>query len=226
LHHIEGLAEHFVYFNDDVFLGRYSHPSDFFLPNGILKYRPSPNTVVPEVQTNDQEEYMAADLKVVNLFRERFNYSPRNVMEHVPCVLRRSFLFELEKEFQEQFDLCAAQKFRSEKDITPTSFMLPHYAAYRGSAIPSQSESRYLALWKPTIDAQFRSVLRARKHKFFCINDVGLPEGMEADIDKLVTNFLEAYFPIASQFEASTPEGSSTSDAANVLSENESDTVT
>ncbi len=34
LHRIEGLAEHFVYFNDDVFLGRPARPETFFSPSG------------------------------------------------------------------------------------------------------------------------------------------------------------------------------------------------
>lgn len=41
LHHIEGLSEHFLYFNDDVFLERPAVPQDFFLTNGLTKIFPS-----------------------------------------------------------------------------------------------------------------------------------------------------------------------------------------
>ena len=37
LHHIDGLAEHFVYFNDDMFVGRPLRPEPFFTPNGLAR---------------------------------------------------------------------------------------------------------------------------------------------------------------------------------------------
>ncbi|MEU8139981.1 stealth family protein, partial [Streptodolium elevatio] len=42
LHHIDGLAEHFLYFNDDVFLGRPVTPATFFHANGLAKHFTSP----------------------------------------------------------------------------------------------------------------------------------------------------------------------------------------
>lgn len=35
LHRLPGLAEHYIYFNDDVFLGRPVRKADFFTPNGL-----------------------------------------------------------------------------------------------------------------------------------------------------------------------------------------------
>jgi len=35
LHRIPGLAEHFIYFNDDMFLASPCEPGDFFTPNGL-----------------------------------------------------------------------------------------------------------------------------------------------------------------------------------------------
>ena len=38
LHHIEGLSEHFLYSNDDMFFGRAVGPDMFFTPGGITKF--------------------------------------------------------------------------------------------------------------------------------------------------------------------------------------------
>ncbi|MFP3701631.1 exopolysaccharide phosphotransferase, partial [Burkholderia sp. SIMBA_013] len=38
LHHIEGLSEHFLYSNDDMFFGRPVGPDMFFTPGGITKF--------------------------------------------------------------------------------------------------------------------------------------------------------------------------------------------
>ncbi|NHB85135.1 hypothetical protein G7085_12315 [Tessaracoccus sp. HDW20] len=43
LHHIEGLAEHYIYVNDDVFLGRWMRPQRFFLGSGVALVSPATN---------------------------------------------------------------------------------------------------------------------------------------------------------------------------------------
>lgn len=42
LHHIEGLAEHFLYFGDRLFLGTETVPEQFFLANGLTRFFVSP----------------------------------------------------------------------------------------------------------------------------------------------------------------------------------------
>lgn len=41
LHRIEGLAEHFLYLNDDMFFGRPQSPDSFFTANGLSRFFPS-----------------------------------------------------------------------------------------------------------------------------------------------------------------------------------------
>src|SRR5690606_32516544 len=43
LHRIEGLSEHYIYLNDDVFFGRPCRPELFFTSGGIAKLFPSRN---------------------------------------------------------------------------------------------------------------------------------------------------------------------------------------
>ena len=43
LHHLPGLSEHYLYFNDDVFLARPASPDDFFTPSGLAKVFPANN---------------------------------------------------------------------------------------------------------------------------------------------------------------------------------------
>src|SRR5690606_13050857 len=46
LHRIPGLSEHFLYLNDDVFLGREARPEDFFTLAGLAKVRLSPSQYI------------------------------------------------------------------------------------------------------------------------------------------------------------------------------------
>ena len=201
LHHIEGLSEHFVYFNDDMFLGRMVGRDDFFYGNGIARFYCSERMTIPEATGEDVEEYMQADFNAIRMFREAFDIDAAFIMEHVPYASRRSVLDELEARFPEAFRRCAMGRFRSGDDIRPIAFMHPHYAYATGRAVPSETRYRYLALWKRTVVGQMRNVLKRRRHKFFCLNDVGIPPEREAIVDEAVDRFLRASFPLPSAFE-------------------------
>src|SRR5690606_21057294 len=123
LHHIPGLSEHFIYFNDDVFLGCPCEATEFFYPNGLSRFYLSVNTAIPEVHDGDVEEYLKADFNAVLLFRKHLGFSPTHIMEHVPHPGRRSVIAEMEHMFAEQFSACAGSKFRSAGDLRPLAFM-------------------------------------------------------------------------------------------------------
>jgi hypothetical protein len=201
LHHIDGLAEHFLYFNDDFFLGKLCKPQDFFLENGAIKYFPSSQRATASDIDDSREEYLVADRNAIRMVTEHFGRCGREIMLHVPYPSSKSLLTEMERRYQSAFDTCAGEPFRSARDIRPIAFMQYHYGFLTNRAVPSSIEHRYLALWKPTIQAQLDGLRRSRKYKTFCINDVGvLPENEEM-IEHAVRHFLENYFPLPSKFE-------------------------
>lgn len=201
LHHIEGLSERFIYFNDDVFLGRQTSATDFYYNNGIMKFFPSTTSVSPETIGDDAEEYILADVNAINLFRDTYGFSPRNVMQHTPHPVFKSLLQELEDTFKNEFNACAMQKFRSAQDLRPIAFMHPHFASHKQKAVIFPHEHRYLALWKPSIQGQMNNVLAKRSYMTFCVNDVGVPSDMVEYTNVITIKFLEEYFPYKSSFE-------------------------
>lgn len=201
LHHIEGLSEHFLYFNDDFFLGDFCTPLDFFLSNGVMKYFPSDQRLFPSDIDRSSEEYIQADYNAAILLKKKYGTFTCEIMQHAPYPSRRSLLNKLEYEFQEEFDACASSRFRSARDLRPIAFMQYHAGLQEGVAIPSTISNRYLALWKSNIATQLRNVEAKRAYKTFCINDVGILPEHVCEIDGLVVNFLETYFPFKSKFE-------------------------
>jgi hypothetical protein len=201
LHHIDGLAEHFIYVNDDVFLGRPCSWRDFFWANGAAKFFPATHTVSANLIDDHSEEYLVADRNAIRLLEQEFGRTAHAGMMHTPHPARRSVLAELERKYPAQFAACAASRFRSRQDLRPIAFFGHHYGFATGKAMPAEISNRYLALWKPQIAAQLAAVLRTRKYKTFCVNDVGLGQEREAEVDHLVNSFLERYFPVPSSFE-------------------------
>jgi len=202
LHHIEELAEHFIYFNDDVFLGNFCTPEDFFLANGLMKFFPSFQRAFEPDIDETREGYLVADGNAIRLMKESCGKQSRFIMEHTPLPALKSVLQSLEDRFPDAWAACSRNRFRGVEDLRPIAFMQYQFAFYEGRAIQSFLSNRYLALWKPTIEAQMRGVARNRNFKTFCINDVGVTPDRAKLVDDIVVDFLEKYFPFKSSFES------------------------
>jgi hypothetical protein len=207
LHHIDGLSEHFLYFNDDFFLGDFCTPEDFFYPNGSIKFFPSDQYAFREDIDLQSEAYIIADANVIDLMHRDLGRTGSNIMMHVPYPSRKSLLDQLEDRYQAEFDTCAGQRFRSPKDVRPIAFWQYHAGFAEGIAYPSDITHRYLSLWKPTIAEQFANVYKNRAFKTFCINDVGVRQENIESSDRLVHDFLSRYFPFPSAFEKEPTSG-------------------
>lgn len=201
LHHVPGLAERFLYFNDDFMLGQLTEPSDFFLGNGVLKYFPSGQMAYEPNIDADSEEYVQADKNAVELLAQDFGAVDRHIMQHSPYASDRDLLHELEERYSDAFAACAASAFRSSCDLRPIAFMQYHYGFATRKAVPAIMSHRYLALWKAEIIAQMDTVRSTRRFKTFCVNDVGLQADRSEAVNGAVDDFLNAYFPTPSAFE-------------------------
>lgn len=201
LHHIEGLSEYFLYLNDDFMFADFCVPEDFFYANGKIKFFPSEARAYEDDIDETREEYLIADRNVINLIMKEHGLINRFIMKHAPYPCKKSYLFELEKRYQSEFDTCASNRFRAKTDIRPIAFMQYNLGFVEGQAIPVDISNRYLALYKRNIKTQFNGVIKTRKYKTICINDVGIePDGLEKT-NELTHKFLESYFPIKSEFE-------------------------
>lgn len=201
LHHIDGLAEHFLYFNDDFFLGDFCLPEDFFFANGAMKYFAAEQRAFEHDIDGTSEEYIAADANALALLKDHFGAFTRELMIHAPYPALRSVLYAMEEQFACSFDACASRRFRSHDDLRPIAFMQYHFGYQTRQAIPATISNRYLALWKPGIDRLFGDLLENRRYKTFCINDVGIAPSRTNWTNKQVEHFLRSYFPFKSSFE-------------------------
>lgn len=204
LHHIDGLSEHFLYFNDDVLLGREVTPQDFFLAGGLTKFFPSPALVPLGEKTADDPPVAAAAKNNRRLIEERYGAVLVQKMKHMPHPLRRSVLYEIEEEFAEAYARTEANRFRAVDDVSVVS-SLHHYVAFStGRAIPGQLPYSYLDLTHPLTENRLGQLLARRNRTVFCINDTLSTEDDAQDQQDLITPFLEAYFPVPGPFEKGT----------------------
>lgn len=201
LHHIEGLSEHFLYLNDDVFLGRLITPQHFFLANGLSRFflsrahvpfgRPSPQDVPVSVAGKNNRA----------LIEERFGTVITQKMKHVPHALRRSVLYEIEEEFAERHRATAANRFRELNDLSVTSSLHHYYAFLTGRAVPGDLDYNYFDMAHPHTPTRLGQLLAKRDRAVFCLNDTVSSEADLAQQLAVMQPFLDSYFPFASPFE-------------------------
>lgn len=201
LHRIEGLSEYFLYFNDDVMLGKEIVPQDFFLANGTTKFFPSPALVPLGDKTDDDPPVAAAGKNNRRVLEEHTGVTIIHKMKHMPHALSRTVLTEIEHTFAEAYEKTRASRFRSMEDISIASSLHHYYASHTRRAIPAKLPYAYFDLSHPFTEARLGRLLAKRDRTVFCINDtVSTDEEVTAQKD-LITPFLEEYFPVPSPFE-------------------------
>lgn len=209
LHHVPGLAEHFLYLNDDVFLGRPVRPDQFFHPNGLTKFFMS-KALIPPGQTKPEDLPVdAAGKNSRGLIAQQFGTVISQKMKHTPHALRRSVLAEIEEVYARAHWVTQHSRFRSSSDV-PVASSLHHYYAYN-SARATVGELRYvyIDIGDSKAEQRMNRLLAKRDFDTFCINDTVVPEDREAQV-RMVTRFLDSYFPVPSPYELEQSEAAPT----------------
>jgi hypothetical protein len=201
LHLIPGLAEHFIYFNDDMFLGRPLLPTAFFHANGIAKFFQSTAQLEAGPATVYDAPVTAAGKNNRQHVQELFGRSIAQKMQHVPYPLQKSVLEEIEKTLPDRVLQTAAHPFRHPGDLSiPSS--LQHYWAYlTGRAVPGTIKYTYADLAHPSTPVQLAFLLSRRHCDVFCLNDTDSATVALGEQAAMMKDFLPHYFPFRSPFE-------------------------
>jgi hypothetical protein len=202
LHHIPGLAEHFLYSNDDMFFGRTVSPTMFFSPGGVTKFIEAAERIGLGDNNSERSGFENAARVNRQLLWERFGKIITRHLEHTAVPLRKSVLLELEREFSQDFARTKASRFRASTDISVTNSLYHYYALMTGRAVQNESAKAL------HVDTTLRSglaklppLLKKRRFDFFCLNDGSFPEVSAAERAQVVGDFLERYFPVPAPWE-------------------------
>ncbi|QTG80347.1 stealth family protein [Arthrobacter crystallopoietes] len=201
LHHISGLSEHFLYLNDDVFLGRRVMPDLFFEGSGLSRFFLSDQEI-------DGGPPNSADLPVDSaakqnraLIEQRFGRTVRFKFKHTAHPERVSTLRQLEEDFTAKHAETSRSQFRSPSDISIPSSLAHYYGYMIGAAVPSNLKYRYCDIGEASAQAKLLRLLRDRDADVFCLNEIGGSAINLPSQDQLMQRFLQSYFPVPSSFE-------------------------
>jgi hypothetical protein len=224
LHRIEGLSEHFVYFNDDMFLNRPVKPEDFF--RNVLPC----DTAICDAffPYGSQDAYVHALCNVMAFINARFDkktvmrsnpklwFSPAYGMYvlknlyftpvrylsdlkhfHVCNSMLRSTFETLWETETEILDSTCQNKFRSISDVN--QYLFTYYNICSGKFVPRNP--RFGECY--TLGRNNRKLLddiSTGKHKVLCLNDNPYVTDFEGLRDQLIRCYQEK-FPNKSAYE-------------------------
>ena len=205
LHHIDGLAEHFLYFNDDFFLGRPLLPSKFFASNGVAQFFQSP-TAVPMTPVADDDDFnFAAAKNNRSLIKEAFGHTLTHAFLHAPYALRVSVLREIEERFTAELDRTAHSQLRSATDVSVPSSLHHYYGYFTGRSAPGSIRVAYVDIGDPAQHPRLTQILTMRAYDAFCVNDTHHSPLSADERGRVMEVFLRSYFPVAGEFERDSP---------------------
>lgn len=201
LHRIPGLAEHFVYFNDDVMLLGPTPLSHFFLTNGVTRsfFEPERSQYGPPDETYHNSKN--AVLNAAQTFQAHFGRTFHQYHRHTPFPLRRSVLERMHEEFATELRATATHHFRSLDDVAPISSLYQYYAFHVGAAIPSFIFGRFVNLGAPNAISTLENLAIRPEGGVMCINDNEIPEEDEAAVALALADTLRRLYPIAAPWE-------------------------
>lgn len=226
LHRIPGISEHFVFFNDDMFLLSPVEPGDFYrngLPREMAVSYPLTND-----PGNDPFSHMLLTMMgVVNGFFDKkqvqrkhwkkwFNpvYGRQNInnlmtaynhqfscilIPHLPSSMRKSTYEEVWKAIPDDLMATASHKFRSLTDIT--QYIFRYWAICKGEFEPANvfRYGREFFMNDASLPG-LCEVIRTRRYKMICINDSKDIMDFETCRDEVKAAF-ERILPEKSNFE-------------------------
>ncbi len=199
LHAVPDLADHFVYVNDDVFLGRPRRPEHFFAPGGQYAAFVAGHRAVGLPGTDDRP-YLSAAQNNRRVLAEEFGVTLTHTMMHSPHPQRRTTLEEIAARFPDEVARTTDAPFRSGTDLSLLSSFAQTYGLITGQAVRASAHHGYVDLGHQQLPAQLKAMLK-RDRDFFCIADNLVAAFDEERADGLLRDFLEQYFPIAAPWE-------------------------
>ncbi|MBI5689751.1 MAG: stealth family protein [Verrucomicrobia bacterium] len=189
LHRLPGLSDHFLYFNDDYFLGAPLTRDRLYASDGRIRL---PGTVAGE-----SFRRRVYERQIVSL----------GLLEHGPLLILRDLWAAMQRDHPAEFAELRRHRFRQADDVRPDRFY--RWYALRQArdqvvAEPAWRYLRYASFHKlkrdPARERAALDRLATRRPVFFCLNDDQGPT-VHPEVATAVRHFLARLYPQPGSFE-------------------------
>lgn len=201
LHRIGGLSEHFLYFNDDMFLSSPVSPDLFFHANGLASVFLSRALVAPGDPVEGEPAPDAAGKNARDLVWQVCDRRLSRKLFHAPYALNTTISQEIEDRWPETVQRTRDSQFRRLEDITLAGGLHLNYAYAVGRAVTRKIRYRYVGIGEESAASELERLIKDKDSlQTFCLNDA--VQDIAPDMaDRQVREFLERRFPDMGSFE-------------------------
>lgn len=172
LHKIPGLAEHFIYFNDDCFVGRPVSKSLFYDAFGRPHFYTTGcyDLSVLFKRPVSPYGYRFAWRNLHRLFKRLYK-SKVHLQLHQACALSKTVCEEAERELPKLYDAVRKTRLRDMHNIPPIGTAL-NYGVLRGTAVlRDASDVDHIEVQTDKVDKALVKIV-GQKPEMFCINNI------------------------------------------------------
>lgn len=206
LQNIPGLAEYYIYFNDDVFLTRPVSASYFFLPNGIYNVFIDLDKEIVNLPSSAKltPTYFAVQ-NACKLLENKFSRTPRYYCAHTFFPQVKSIAKRVYDLFNDEIAVMCNNKFRAPGDLPLASFLNHYYAYFSGCANLTSTEYFYFNIRSFSSCLKYTELLSLKESPLapysMCLNDFYDADITYSGWELNFKSFLDSYYPSCSSFE-------------------------
>ena len=202
LHHIPGLADRYLYLNDDMLFGAPVRKEDFFHANGLSTFFTSMALLDLSAHSADDLAVAAAGKNNRDLVEADFGRTITNKLWHTPQPQQRTVIAALEEAHPALFDDVMRSKFRHADNYSLPSSLSQYYAYASGRAVTGMVTYGYMDLATDRAELMLELWLRNRDHQCLCVNDSGEDDpAVHRAKGAALCGFFHTYYPVPSRWE-------------------------
>jgi len=198
LHHIDDLSEHFIYFNDDVFVARDLPSGHFFKGNGIASLFASSKSIKSMRDRGVDTPTLFACTRSADLIRRDYKIDIDTPLIHTYIPLRKSIYYKVWNKYKNEIDSFLDQKFRSNNDLNLATFLVPWIAYNEGLSTHNIDICYYFNIRSTAARRHYSELLVGKKSGLlphsFCANDFNSESNIMPDYKLKLHRFLSSYF--------------------------------
>lgn len=199
LHNIPELSEHFIYFNDDVFVARYLDSSHFFQSNGLASIFPANKSIKAMLAKGIKTPTLLATLNSIELLKQNYDCDLDRPIVHTYSPLCKTAYHLAWEKYAHEIKIFLNNKVRGSNDLNFSNFFIPWLMYLESKSCLQKEICYYFNIRSPNAISQYRKLLErkaiGKEPHSFCANDFNSLK-ITTDYPKILINMLSDYYQI------------------------------